>query len=164
METAIDKPKQGEQLTNAKRLVAISKLIDCLSQSYYNTNELAKKTGLSRGVVETYRPIADEVISKSILDRNNIRNLQVRRYYTMIENLIKELKNCKTIKEKMSVYNTIAKFSGLLQLATGLNVETHVNVDYQQLVIVRSNGKKSSIKNEAGDQLTPDNIIDIKPK
>jgi|ERR1035437_5478719 hypothetical protein len=156
----IEKTPRGKNFTNAKRLVIIAKLIDYLAESYYSTNHLAKLTGFTRQVVDTYRPLADEVISKQVLNRNNIRNLQVKRTYKIIEMLMLDLQACESIKEKTLIYNAIAKFSQHLALITGLNVETHVNVDYQQLVIVRSNGKKNSITETP--PVIIDNIITIK--
>ena len=159
MQGTITKQKSGQQLDNAKRLIVISKLVDYLSQGYYTTNALSKKTGLTRKMIDTYRPLADELISKQVLNRNNIRNLQVQRTYALIEQLMQDLKTCTSIKEKTLIYNQIAKFSQHLALITGLNVETHVNVDYQQLVIVRASGKKSSITNETGDIITIESNI-----
>lgn len=156
------KPKSGERLTNAKRLVVISKLADYLTQGYYSTNELSKMTGLSRKMIDTYRPAVDDIIGKQKLDRNIIRSLQLKRTYTIIEMLMKDLdvlnriakndfERAGLIKQKTLIYNQIAKFSSHLALITGLNVETHVNVDQQQLVIIRAdNGKKPSI-NETQD-------------
>jgi hypothetical protein len=56
------------------------------------------------------------------------------------------------------------KASSHLALITGLNVETHVNVDQQQLVIIRSDSKQS--RNETQDLEKPvieGNTITIKP-
>lgn len=140
----LTKQKTGQRLTNAKRLVVIAKLADHLTQGYYSTNELAKMTGLTRKMIDTYRPMVDEVIGKQKLDRNIIRSLQLKRTYNIIEMLMNDLKRCETIKDKTLIYNQIAKFSSHLALITGLNVETHVNVDHKQLVIIRS-GKKPII-------------------
>jgi predicted transcriptional regulator len=160
-ETKLTKSTNGKRFTNARRLVIIAKLIECLGENYYSTNELAKITGLTRATVDTYRPLADDVISKQVLNRNNIRNLQVKRTYRLIEMLMNDLKTCESIKEKTLIYSQIAKFSQHLALITGLNIETHVNVDYQQLVIVRSNGKKSSIENESGEAIKPIDMITL---
>lgn len=145
MSGTLEKQRNGVNLTNAKRMVVIGKLIDYLSESYYSTNELAKLTGLTRKMIDTYRPLADEVIGKQKLDRNVIRNLQVKRTYKLIEMLMIDLKACITIKEKTLIYNQIAKFSQHLALITGLNVETHVNVDHQQLVIIRADNNKRPV-------------------
>lgn len=182
MDSTISKQQRGKQLSNAKRMVIIGKLIDYLSESYYSTSELAKMTGLSRMTIDRYRPLADEVIGKQKLDRNVIRNLQVKRTYKIIEKLTQDLelieqvrkdesgkittKNIYSIiKEKTLIYNQIAKFSQHLALITGLNVETHVNVDHQQLVIIRANNNKRPVidVNETNTDLesTPD-IITIK--
>ena len=159
---ALTRQKPGERLTNAKRLVVISKLIDHLQQGYYTTNELSRITGLTRKMIDTYRSVADDVISKQTLNRNNIRNLQIKRTYNMIEMLMNDLKLCDGIKQKTLIYNQIAKFSQHLALITGLNVETHVNVDHQQLVIVRAdNGKKPIMLNETQD--TEKQVIDSQP-
>lgn len=164
--TELTRQKSGQRLTNTKRLVVIGKLIDHLSQGYYTTNELSRITGLTRKMVDTYRPVADDLIAKKTLNRNNIRNLQITRTYNIIEKLMGELDLCESIKEKTLIYNQIAKFSQHLALITGLNVETHVNVDHAQLVIVRAdNGKKPVMLNETQDnekQHTEAEIITIK--
>lgn len=161
----VTKQRPGQRLNNAKRLVVISKLADYLTQGYYTTNELATKTGLTRKMIDTYRPMVDEVIGKQKLDRNVIRALQLKRTYQIIEKLIKDLEEIdqaykpavggddlnaqshigSKIKAKTLIYNQIAKFSSHLALITGLNVETHVNVDHQQLVIIRADNSKRPI-------------------
>ena len=88
------------------------------------------------------RPTADELIGKMKLDRNAIRVLQIRRTYQLIEGLMTDLKGADTIKEKSMLYGNIFKFSSHLALITGLNVETQVNVDQKQLVIIRPAERK----------------------
>lgn len=144
MDTLTRQP-HGQRLSNAKRLVVIGKLIDHLSESYYSTSELSRMTGLTRKMIDTYRPLADEIIGKQKLDRNVIRNLQVKRTYRIIEMLMNDLKTCESIKDKTLIYNQIAKFSSHLALITGLNIETHVNVDHQQLVIIRADNTKKPV-------------------
>lgn len=141
----ISKQPSGQRLTNAKRLVVIGKLIDHLSQSYYTTNELANKTGLTRKMIDTYRPLADKLIGENKIDRNVVRNLQVKRTYTIIEMLMKDLSKTTDDKLRQGYYNQIAKFSQHLALITGLNIETQVNVDQHQLVIIRANNNKRPI-------------------
>lgn len=141
----VTKQRPGQRLTNAKRLVVVGKLADHLTRGYYTTNQLAKMTGLTRKMVDTYRPIVDELIARQKLDRNVIRNLQVKRTYTVIEMLMEDLKGAKSARERVGYYSQIAKFSQHLALITGLNVETHVNVDHQQLVIIRADNKKRPV-------------------
>ena len=160
METAvmISPKKQGERLVNAERTVLISKLVDLLCEGYISTNSLSKKLKVSRDTIETYRPLADELIGKLKLDRNVIRNLQIRRTYELIEGLIGELKQAKTAKDKTLFYNQIYKFSSHLALITGLNVETHVNIDPQKLVIIRSSQPKQNdrvIEQTAEETINP---------
>lgn len=138
----LTKQKSGQRLDNAKRMVVISKIMDHLSKGYYSTNELARMTGLTNKMINTYRPIVDDLIGKQALDRNVIRSLQLKRTYNIIEMLMNDLKTCESIKDKTLIYNQIAKFSSHLALITGLNVETHVNVDHQQLVIIRADNNK----------------------
>lgn len=145
MDNTLVLPKKGQRLSNAQRLVAISKLAECLTESYYSTNELSKKTGLSRRTVDRYRPLVDDLIANQKIDRNVIRNLQVKRTYTIIEMLMKDLNKTKEDKLRQGYYNQIAKFSSHLALITGLNVETHVNVDQSQLVIIRADNSKKPI-------------------
>lgn len=138
----ISKKKSGQQLVNAERNVLISKLVDYLCEGYMSTNSLARKMGVSRVTIEKYRPLADELIGKMKLDRNVIRNLQIRRTYELIEQLMSDLKaitpSIDTVKPRAQIYANIFKFSSHLALITGLNVETTVNIDPQKLVIIRS--------------------------
>jgi hypothetical protein len=131
--------KQGHRLVNTQRVVLIGKLIDVLCEGYHSTTSLSKKLNVSRDTIETYRPAADQAIAKLKLDRNVIRNLQVQRTYKLLEMLMGDLKGCTTVKEKTLIYNQIYKFSSHLALICGLNVETQVNVDQKQLVIIRAN-------------------------
>lgn len=147
--TGLERKKDGHQLKNAERTVLISKLVDLLCEGYGTDNGLAKKLGVSTDTIRTYRPLADELIGKMKLDRNVIRNLQVRRTYKLIEGLMVELKNAKTAKDKTLFYNQIFKFSSHLALITGLNVETHVNVDPSKLVIIRAARKENDSPLEA---------------
>lgn len=135
---------RGNQLVNAERQVLISKLVDLLCEGYSSTNSLAKKLNVDNHTIEAYRPLADELIGKMKLDRNVIRNLQVRRTYELIEQLMGDLKEVKLPKDKALIYGSIYKFSSHLALITGLNVETHVNIDPAKLVIIRSNKQKST--------------------
>lgn len=169
--TTVAKKKRGDRLTQAERVVAIAKLAEALTESYYSTNELSKMTGLSRRTVDRYRPLVDREIAEKRIDRNVIRNLQVQRTYKMIEMLMKDLERIESLnytkdgvlnerfaadvhnitKSKVSIYNQIAKFSQHLALITGLNVETHVNVDHQQLVIIRADNAKKPKVIDVGD-------------
>lgn len=139
----LPKLKRGEKMNTTQKLVTLGKLIDYLSQGYYSTNELAQLTGLSRRTIDKYREEADRIIGSQKLDRNVIRSLQLKRTYNIIEMLMQDLKRCETIKEKTLIYSQIAKFSQHLALITGLNIETHVNVDHQQLVIIRADNNKA---------------------
>lgn len=145
--TLLDKKrKRGNQLVNAERMVLISKLVEALCEGYQSTYTLSKKLNVDRQTIERYRPLADDVISKTKLDRNVIRNLQVKRTYRIIEMIMDDLKKCKTMKEKSLMYNQLAKFSQHLALICGLNVETQVNVDASKLVIIRANNSGNDHK------------------
>lgn len=149
----LDKKKRGQQLVNAERQVLISKIVDMLCEGYMSTHALSKKLRVARGTIEAYRPIADELIAKMKLDRNVIRNLQVRRTYELIEQLMTDLKATKDAKERSMVYGNIYKFSSHLALITGLNVETHVTVDPTKLVIIRANQRKQADQVSEEDKL-----------
>lgn len=138
----LTKKPNGMRMVNAERMVLISKLIDLMTQGVYSTRELAKRTGMTRLTVDRYRPLADDVIGKEKIDRNVIRSLQIRRTYELIEQLMKDLKGTTDTKERSLLYGSIYKFSSHLALITGLNVETHVNVDPSKLVIIRANKQK----------------------
>lgn len=158
----IEKQRPGQQFTQAKRTVLIAKMFDILSQGYVSTFALARDLKVNKKTIELYRPLVDELIGKKKLDRNVIRNLELQRAYRVIEMLMEDLKEInETYKEleltpkntdskiraKTSIYNQIAKHSSRIALITGLNVETHVNVDHQQLVIIRAdNAKRPSIE------------------
>lgn len=146
METAqeISKRTRGQQLQNAERLVVIGKLVDELSAGYMTTYALAKKLKLTRQMVDTYRPLADKLIAEHKIDRNIIRNLQVKRTYLLIETLMEDLKGAREVKERSLIYGSIYKFSSHLAMITGLNIETHVNIDPTKLVIIRAGKKKKA--------------------
>jgi|SRR5947207_5587742 len=159
----LPKKKRGQQLVNAERNILIAKLVDHLCEGYMSTHALSKKLRVARGTIETYRPLADEIIAKTKLDRNVIRNLQLRRTYQLIEQLMEDLRQTNSVKERALIYNSIYKFSSHLALITGLNVETHVTVDPTKLVIIRSGkpakGSKSIIE---ADEPTPvDNVNNL---
>lgn len=144
MNQTIAKKTAGHQLTIAERNVQIAKMIDLLCEGYMSTYALSKALRLNRITVENYRPLADNIIAKMKLDRNVIRNLQVRRTYEIIEQLMVDLKSSQSPKDRALYYNQIYKFSSHLALITGLNVETHVNVDPTKLVIIRANQRKKT--------------------
>ena len=129
--------KRGEQMTIAARNVLIAKVLDYMSEGVMSTRELAKRTGVSRPTIDRIRPLVDEIIGRDKIDRNIIRNLQIRRTYELIEMLMNDLKLCQSIKERSIIYGNIFKFSSHLALITGLNIETQVNLDAKQLVVIR---------------------------
>jgi DNA mismatch repair ATPase MutL len=144
MTEELTKKTRGQQFKNAERNVLIAKMLDILCEGYISTNAISKQLKISRVTVENYRPLVDDIIAKTKLDRNVIRNLQVRRTYELIEQLMTDLKETKDVKSRSLIYGSIYKFSSHLALITGLNVETHVNVDPTKLVIIRSNKRKVS--------------------
>lgn len=148
------KLKNGQRLDHAKRNVLIAKLYEALSDGYMTTYALSKMLQVSRPTIERFRPLVDEMIAKQRPDRNTIRNLEIQRAYKIVEMLMDDLKECKGIEEKVKVYNQIAKHSSRLALITGLNIETQVNVDQHQLVIIRAdNHRKPKIEEQAIQEL-----------
>lgn len=144
----LTKRKQGQRLVNAERDVLVAKLIDYLCQGYDTTLGLAKLLGCDRSTVDSMRPAAMALIGKMQLDRNALRNLQVRRVYMLVEGLIKDLATCDTVKEKSLVHSAIAKHHQHLALILGLNTEVQVHTGAQQLVIIRSekqDGKNTTV-------------------
>jgi hypothetical protein len=119
-------------------------------EGYHSTAELARKTGLSRRTVDAYRPLVDNLIATTKIDRNAVRALQIKRTYTIIEMLMNDLKVSQGYKERASYYSQIYKFSSHLALITGLNVETQVHVDAKKLVVIRSN-TRNEVQNERDD-------------
>lgn len=161
------KKKRGQQLVNAERNVLISKLIDLMTEGYHSTNSLSKKLRVSRGTIENYKPLANELIAKMNFDRNTVRNLQIKRTYELIEQLIEDLKSIKldktnpqtlavSVKSRALIYSNIHKFNSHLALITGLNIETHVTLDPTKLVIIRaknpSKGERTVIEQVIEDQ------------
>lgn len=110
-----------------------------------STNALSKKLGVARLTIDSYRPLVDSIIAKTKVDRNIIRNLEVTRCYRIIEMLMVDLDKATTPKDRALFYNQISKHSARLAQITGLNIETHVNVDPTKLVIIRSSDKKKQI-------------------
>lgn len=149
-----------KQLQVAERNVLISKMIDLMTQGYMSTNALSKQCRVSKETIDRYRPLCDELIAKTRIDRNAIRALQIKRTYEIIESLMDELKELNkpvnvakegekpryvkvsSVKERTAIYGQIFKFSSHLALITGLNVETQVHVDPTKLVIIRSNKRE----------------------
>jgi len=174
----IPRNASGKQLTNAKRQVVISKLYDYMTEGYHTTAELSRKTGLTRLTVDRYRGLVDELIGKQKIDRNVIRNLQIRRTYQIIESLMLELEDLNktadrtdsngnsylakvsSVKERTAIYSQIAKFSQHLALITGLNIETTVNVDHSKLVIIRANNSKNTETELIENTVTSTGVID----
>lgn len=149
----IERKGSDKQLTVAARNVLIAKLVDLLSEGYMSTNALSKRLKVTRMTIDRYRPLADELIGKFKVDRNVIRNLQLKRTYELIERLMNDLNNKKlSVKEKSLIYGSIYKFSSHLALITGLNIETHVNIDPTKLVIIRSNKQKVDDRVNVTDQ------------
>ncbi len=153
------KRPQGSRFDVATRNVLIAKMVDELSNGYMSTYALAKKLKVARQTIDTYKPLVDEIIGKFKFDRNVIRNLQLKRTYLIIEQLMDDLKKAKTIKDRTSIYGSIYKFSSHLALITGLNVETHVNIDPTKLVIIRSNQRREKDRTQLIDN-TVDTAID----
>lgn len=151
--------KRGQQLTIAERNVHIAKLMETMTEGYHSTAELARKTGLSRRTVDAYRPLVDQLIATTKIDRNAVRALQIKRTYTMIEMLMLDLKQASGYKERASYYSQIYKFSSHLALITGLNVETQVHVDAKKLVVIRSN-TRNEVANER-DDVSEGQVIDV---
>lgn len=139
---ALEPRPQGSRLDVAERNVLIAKMVDELGNGYMSTYALSKKLKVARQTIDTYRPLVDEIIGKFKFDRNIIRNLQLKRTYLIIEQLMVDLKAAKSPKDRSMIYGNIYKFSSHLALITGLNVETHVNIDPTKLVIIRSNQRR----------------------
>lgn len=154
MDTDVLESRKGsrKQLVNAERNVLIAKMVDMLSEGWVSSGKIAKQLRVNRQTVENYRPLADELIGKFKFDRNIIRNLQLKRTYLLIEQLMEDLKQTKGVKERSLIYGSIYKFSSHLALITGLNVETHVNIDPTKLVIIRANQKRTKDRLNVTDQ------------
>lgn len=159
MNTSIDKLKSGEQMTTVKRTVLIGKMFDSLTNGYMSTYALSKQLNVNRKTIDAYRPLVDKLIAEKRLDRNVIRNLELQRAYKIVEMLMKDLDRTKDDKLRIGYYNQIAKHSSRIALITGLNVETHINVDQQQLVIIRAdNSKKPTISLDSQPDLSETTI------
>jgi hypothetical protein len=157
--------KSGHQMVQAKRMILIGKMYDLLTSGYMTTYALSRELGVSRKAIDLYRPLVDDLISKSKLDRTVIRNLELQRAYRVIEKLMEDLNEIeeaykplvggdalnaasyidRKIKAKTLIYNQIAKHSSRTALITGLNIETQVNVDQHQLVIIRADNNKKPV-------------------
>jgi hypothetical protein len=159
MSVDVTSKPNGGRLTNAKRTVLIAKMFDALSNGYMSTYALSKQLKVNRVTIDSYRPLVDELIGKQKIERNVIRNLQLKRTYNIIEMLMDDLKRSTDDKVRHGYYNQIAKFSQHLALITGLNIETQVNVDQHQLVIIRANNNKKPTVNE--QIIEVENVADI---
>lgn len=135
----ITKRQRGHRLQNAERMVLISKLVDALCQGYRSTNSLAVLLKVDAATINTYRPLADEIIGKQKLDRNVIRNLEVQKLYTLTDKLIKSLDTETDKKYIMLTHDKIAKYTSLLASITGIGQEfTPTDEKGTRLVIVRA--------------------------
>lgn len=131
--------KRGEQLRNAERTVLITKLVDALCDGYQSNNALSNLLKVDVSTIQTYRPLADELIGKMKLDRNVIRNLQVQRLFRLVEGLMDDLKTETDKKYKLIIHDKIAKYCSLLASVTGINQEfTPTDEKGTRLVIVRA--------------------------
>lgn len=155
----LPKLKRGQQLVNAQRLIVIAKLVEELSKGYMSTYALSKKLKLSKDMINIYRPLADKLIAEHSFDRNVVRNLEVKRTYQLIEYLMDDLKSTKVLRDKIMIHGAIYKHSSHLALITGLNVETHVNIDPTKLVIIRSNQRKKEDRVITSDINTVDSTV-----
>lgn len=165
--TGISKKKRGQQLVIAERNVLVAKMLEKLLEGYISTNKLSKELNVSRQTVDSYRPLVDQIIRDTVIDRNVIRNLQIQRTYKMIEMLMNDLTGTKDPKQRVGYYSQIFKFSSHLALITGLNVETHVNVDPTKLVIIRSKtraAKSVEPVNELPSLESQDSNIQVSPE
>ncbi len=138
MNTAIR--KQGTRLTKIERQQLLLDLIDALQSGYMSKLSLARKLNVSRQTIDSLLPEAEAVFATVTKDRNIIRNLQVQRTYAMIDRLSTKLDDPDkppSLKEELAIHDKIIKYGQHLALITGLNVETHINVDHKQLVIIR---------------------------
>lgn len=138
MNTAIR--KQGTRLTKIERQQLLLELIDALQSGYMSKLSLARKLNVSRQTIDSLLPEAEAVFATVTKDRNIIRNLQVQRTYAMIDRLSTKLddeEHKPSLKEELAIHDKIIKYGQHLALITGLNVETHINVDHKQLVIIR---------------------------
>jgi hypothetical protein len=155
---SLDTPrKPGQQLTAVKQQLLVTKMVDLMTQGLYSTNALSKKLKVDRRTIERWRPLADKIIGRDKIDRNAIRNLQIKRTYELIEMLMNDLRKAVTVKERSALYGNIFKFSSHLALITGINIETTVQIDPTKLVIIRSkpqeDGKRTVI--DVTEQSTP---------
>jgi hypothetical protein len=132
-------------LSVARRVVLIGKLFDAMTEGYQSTNALSKRLGVSRPTIDRYRPVVDDLITKTKLDRTQIRNLELQRAYKIIEMLMDDLNKSVEHKDRIGYYNQIAKHSSRIALITGLNVETQVTIDQKQLVIIRADTNKKPV-------------------
>ena len=139
METTTEttKRKQGQQLLTAEKMSLTLKLVALLEQGFHSDNSLSKRLGVNTSTIRRYRPYADDIIRKTRLDRNVLRNLQVKRVYSLLDGLANDLERAESTREKHLIHSSIVKYCQHLALITGLNVETQLNIDPSKLVIIR---------------------------
>ena len=149
------KRKRGQQLVQAERNALITKLVNELSKGYQSSYMLSKKLKVSVETVDRYRTVADELIKRSIRDVGVIRNLEINNTYHWIEEETKKYYGTKNTDTQLKHLDRIIKLKAALANISGLNTEVRVNIDPQQLVIIRA---AKDVKNDTSDNK---NVIDV---
>ena len=139
METSVEqaKRKQGQQLLTTEKMALTMKLVELLEEGYFNDSSLAQRLGVNPTTVRRYRPHADRIIKSAILDRNVIRNLQIKRLFRLVDGLTNDLEKAETVHEKHKIHSSIIRYCQHLSQISGISVEVHLHNAPDKLVIIR---------------------------
>lgn len=129
---------QFEKLTTDEATELIADLVDALLHGYVSDNQLSKDLKVSRTTIVRYKAKALKIISSTEIDQPQIRALHLQGLYQDLEELTMMLNEATSIKEKTSIYNQRNKVKQQIALISGLNVETKINLDHKQLVVIKS--------------------------
>lgn len=135
------KPWDGKRLSIADKVTLTDQIVECLENGYHSVSELARQCQVSRTTIKRYLPFALKRYNGVKLNRASIRTLELHRAYRFRERLTKELDNCQTIKDKVSVSNQINNISKHIAFISGIGSEAKLTQynDVKQLVITRAN-------------------------
>lgn len=128
----------GKALNKAESIELITDLVELLLKGYISDNQLSKDLKVSRQTIVRYKDDAMKIISSASIDQPRIRALHLQGLYQDLEELTIMLETATSVKEKTSIYNQRNKVKQQIALISGLNVETKINLDHKQLVIIKS--------------------------
>lgn len=131
----------SQRFTTEEKLELSANLAELLTLGYASTNALARQLNVDNKTVERYLPLARKVLQQLVPSREDYRAEHIARLRNVCQMILDDLARLGEdgkAYERAALYRVLGQFMGQLALVTGLNVETQVNVDQKQLVIIRN--------------------------